>query len=157
MPPMMRKISIIIPAKDEEKRLPNFLRTVIDYCCQSAHAYEIIVVDDGSRDQTAHVALAFQKEFPELKVLSLERNHGKGYAVKQGFFAAQGEIILFLDADGSTGPQEIEKHLNWFDEGYDIVIGSRVLIDEKVRGIGDPEADKRGENGKRKIANLRER
>jgi dolichyl-phosphate beta-glucosyltransferase len=125
----MKKISIIIPAKDEEKRLPKFLTTVIDYCRQSAHAYEIIVVDDGSTDQTARIALSFQKDFPLLKVLSLERNHGKGYAVKQGFLAACGEIVLFLDADGSTGPDEIERHLNWFDEGYDIVIGSRALND----------------------------
>ena len=125
----MRKISIIIPAKDEQDRLPRFLKTVIDYCGQSKHSYEIIVVDDGSIDQTAKVALSFQKDFPALKVISLERNHGTGYAVKQGFFAAQGEIVLYLDADGSTGPQEIEHHLHWFAEGQDIVIGSRVLTD----------------------------
>ena len=127
------KISIIIPAKDEEKRLPRFLRNVVDYCRQSSHHYEITVVDDGSKDQTAQVALGFQKEFPSLKVIILGRNHGKGYAVKQGFMAAQGEIVLFLDADGSTGPQEIERHLHWFDEGYDIVIGSRVLTDGQTR------------------------
>jgi len=127
----MKKISIVIPAKDEQERLPRFLRVVIDYCHQSSHFYEIIVVDDGSKDQTAQMTLSFQKEFPSLKVISLERNHGKGYAVKQGFLAAQGEIILFLDADGSTGPQEIERHLHWFDQGYDIVIGSRVLRDGK--------------------------
>ncbi len=125
----MRRISIIIPAKDEQKRLPRFLRTVIDYCRQSPHSYEIIVVDDGSKDQTVNATLSFQKEIPSLKVISLERNHGKGYAVKQGFLAAQGEIVLFLDADGSTQPQEIERHLNWFEGGYDIVIGSRVLTD----------------------------
>ena len=127
----MHRISIIIPAKDEQERLPRFLRTVIDHCHRSSHSYEIIVVDDGSKDQTADATLSFQKEFPSLKVISLERNHGKGYAVKQGFFAAQGEIVLFLDADGSTGPEEIERHLDWFEQGYDIVIGSRVLSDGK--------------------------
>jgi len=126
---VLKEISIIIPAKDEEKRLPGFLKTVIDYCRKSIHPYEIIVVDDGSTDRTAAAALSFQKEFPSLKVISLERNHGKGYAVKQGFFAAKGQIVLFLDADGSTGPQEIERHLNWLEQGYDIVIGSRVLTD----------------------------
>ncbi len=125
----MNKITIIIPAKDEEKRLPVFLRTVIDYCQKSSHSYDIIVVNDGSKDQTAKTALSFQKTFSLLKVISLERNHGKGYAVKQGFLAAQGDIVLFLDADGSTGPQEIERHLHLFKEGYDIVIGSRVLTD----------------------------
>ena len=127
----MKRISIIIPAKDEQERLPCFLRTVIDHCHKSAHSYEIIVVDDGSKDQTVNATLSFQKEFPSLKVISLERNHGKGYAVKWGFFAAQGEIVLFLDADGSTQPQEIERHLLWFDQGYDIIIGSRVLSDGK--------------------------
>jgi len=126
---VMIKISVVIPAKDEEKRLPGFLRTVIDHCHRSAHSYEIIVVDDGSTDRTALLASSFQKEFPSLKVISLERNHGKGYAVKQGFLAAQGGIVLFLDADGSTQPQEIERHLDWFEQGYDIVIGSRVLTD----------------------------
>lgn len=123
------RISIIIPAKDEEKRLPGFLRTVIDYCARSSHQYEVIVVDDGSLDQTVRETLVFQKEFPSLKVISLKRNHGKGYAVKQGFLAAQGELVLFLDADGSTGPREIERYLPLFEDGYDIVIGSRVLTD----------------------------
>ena len=123
------KISIIIPAKDEQKRLPRFLKTVIEYCRSSSQFYEIIVVDDGSRDQTAQEALAFQKDFPALKVLSLRRNYGKGYAVKQGFLAATGDLVLFLDADGSTGPQEIERHLPLFEEGYDVVVGSRVLLD----------------------------
>lgn len=125
----MRKISIIIPAKDEEKRLPGFLKTVIEYCSQSRNSYEIIVVDDGSKDATAKVALDLRQGCASLKVLSLERNHGKGYAVKQGLLNAQGEIVLFLDADGSTSPDEIERHLNWFDQGYDIVVGSRVLKD----------------------------
>jgi len=125
----MKKISIIIPAKDEEKRLPRFLSTVIDYCRRSSHTYEIIVVDDGSQDQTVKVTLSFQKEFPGLQVISNECNHGKGYAVRQGLLAAKGEIVLFLDADGSTGPREIERHLGWFEGGYDIVIGSRVLRD----------------------------
>ncbi len=127
----MKHISIVIPAKDEEKRLPRFLRQVVDHCQRSVHSYEIIVVDDGSKDRTAAAALDFQAEFPSIKVISLERNHGKGYAVKQGFFAASGEIALFLDADGSTGPEEIERNLGYFDSGFDIVIGSRVLSDGK--------------------------
>lgn len=123
------KVSIVIPAKDEEKRLPAFLRMVIDYCRQASHASEIIVVDDGSQDKTAREALFFAGEFPALKVISLERNHGKGYAVKQGFKEASGDIQLFLDADGSTSPLEIARYLPLFHEGYDIVIGSRVLTD----------------------------
>lgn len=129
----MKKISIIIPAKDEEQRLPKFLNTVIEYCKQSSNQYEIIVVDDGSQDKTAQEAILFQKQFSALKVISLERNHGKGYAVKRGFFEARGDIVLFLDADGSTGPQEIERYLPLFDQGYDVVIGSRVVTDESSK------------------------
>ncbi len=124
-------VSIIIPAKDEQKRLPLFLKTVIDFCRGSSKVYEIIVVDDGSHDLTAQEALFFQEKFSALKVLSLERNYGKGYAVKRGFFEARGDIVLFLDADGSTPVEEIERHSHLFEEGYDIVIGSRVLIDGK--------------------------
>lgn len=125
----MKNISIIIPAKDEQARLPQFLIEVIAYCKQSKNSYEIIVVDDGSKDSTAQAALGFQKDFQPLRVISLECNHGKGYAVKQGFLAAQGDIVLFLDADGSTKPNEIERYLPLFDQGWDLVIGSRVLND----------------------------
>ncbi|MEI7998728.1 MAG: dolichyl-phosphate beta-glucosyltransferase [Candidatus Omnitrophota bacterium] len=123
-------ISIIIPAKDEQSRLPQFLKKVIEYCEKSTNFYEIIIVDDGSKDETVKMALSFQEEFQSLRVLSLERNHGKGYAVKQGFLAANGEVVLFLDADGSINPEEIERHLSLFDQGYDVVIGSRVLKDK---------------------------
>jgi dolichyl-phosphate beta-glucosyltransferase len=120
-------ISVVIPAKDEEYRLPQFLQTLIAYCQASPLRYEIIVVDDGSTDKTAELALTFQRSFPDLTLLSLGRNHGKGYAVKQGLLTAHGDIALFMDADGSTGPLEIEKNLKFLSIGYDIVIGSRVL------------------------------
>ena len=123
-------ISIIIPAFNESKRLPVFLDRVITYCQKSDKAYEIIVVDDGSSDATYEVATAYKKKFINFQVIRNTQNSGKGYSVKTGFFSARGDIQAFLDADGSTQPEEIEKNIHYFKEGYDIVVGSRVLTGE---------------------------
>lgn len=120
-------ISVVIPAKDEAKRLPQFLKILTAHALASPHRYEIIVVDDGSRDTTSECALVYQKLFSNLSVIRLEVNHGKGYSVKHGLRSARGAICVFMDADGSTLPDEIEKNIFYFEKGYDIVIGSRNL------------------------------
>jgi len=127
-------ISIIIPAYNEAKRLPSFLDIVIAYCKRSENLYEIIIIDDGSKDKTFDIALAYKDKFPNLDVVKIRNNRGKGYAVKRGLFKASGNICLFLDADGSVSPDEIEKNAHYIiEDGYDIFIGSRVIKDkEKV-------------------------
>lgn len=122
-------ISVVIPAFNESKRLPIFLDELIGYCKKSQKIYEIIIVDDGSTDATARTALKFQREFRALSVYKLGRNRGKGYAVRYGLFRSRGQICLFMDADGSAPPQEIERNLPFLDQGYDIFVGSRVLRD----------------------------
>ena len=125
----MKRISIIIPAKDEQKRLPHFLRTVIDYCQKSSYFYEIIVVDDGSKDQTADVSLSFQKEFPSLKVISLELTMGRAMPSNKGFWRPRGRSYYFWMP---TDPHRRKKSNGiciGLKQGYDIVIGSRVLSD----------------------------
>ena len=121
-------ISVVIPAKNEEKRLPSFLDELLDFCKASQYIYEVIVIDDGSVDGTYRTCLPFQKKFQNFKVIRHETNHGKGYAVRKGLEVAKGDIVLFLDADGATPAFEIEKNLHYFLEGYDIVIGSRELF-----------------------------
>lgn len=121
------EISVIIPAYNEGKRLPFFLRELISYCQKSRRTYEIIVVDDGSGDETAKIASEFRSQFPSLLVCRLEKNRGKGYAVRHGLFRARGKIDLFMDADGSTPPTEIERNIHYLEAGYDIFVGSRLL------------------------------
>ena len=124
-------ISIVIPSFNEAGRLPRFLDRVIAYCNNSQNKYEIIVVDDGSYDATYQVAMSYKPKFSNFYVLKFDKNRGKGCAVKAGFMMAKGEICLFLDADGSVGPEEIEKNLHFItEENYDIFIGSRVIRDE---------------------------
>lgn len=126
-------ITIIIPAKDEESRLPSFLLDVISFCQASAQTYEIIVVDDGSRDNTAAVVEKFQPKFARLHLIVLRQNRGKGYAVKQGMWHASAPLVVFMDADGSTPPAMIEEYAPLLAQDADIVIGSRVLSDGKHR------------------------
>jgi len=128
----MTDISIIIPAYNEEERLSLFLDQVISYCRASEKAYEIIIVDDGSSDKTFEIAVSYKNKFPNLNVIKISENSGKGHAVKSGMLAASGNICLFMDADGSVTPEEIEKNLHYITEkNYDIFIGSRVLTDNE--------------------------
>ncbi len=123
-------ISIVIPAFNESRRLPPFLARVISYCQEIDKACEIIIVDDGSSDATFEAASAFTAKFNDLIVIKNERNSGKGYATKKGLLAARGAVRVFLDADGSVGPEEIGKNLHYIEEGYDIFVGSRILTAE---------------------------
>src|SRR5271166_3672880 len=96
------KLSIIIPAYNEEARLPATLGRIANYLQTQRPDTEVIVVDDGSRDGTAAVAESFRGKFPRLRVISNGVNRGKGFSVKHGSLEADGEIILFTDADLSA-------------------------------------------------------
>jgi len=124
-------ISVIIPAFNESKRLPLYLTRLIDYSNQNQNISEIIIVDDGSTDNTSEAASGYSSKFNNLRIIKLKENRGKGYAVKTGMLEAKGDICVFLDADGSVPPEEIGKNEHYFiAEGYDILIGSRVLWDK---------------------------
>ncbi|MBN2385163.1 glycosyltransferase family 2 protein [bacterium] len=115
-------ISIIIPARNEEKRLPSTLDKLRDYASASSSNHEILVVDDGSTDRTRSIA---QQYAPLVKVLLNEQNVGKGASVKKGVFAASGELIIFMDADMSVPIEFLEPMVQALDGGFDLVIGSR--------------------------------
>lgn len=117
-------VSVVIPAYNEERRLPQTLQRVDEYFAQQSYPVEIIVVDDGSSDGTARVVTSFIETHPRVRLIKND-HRGKGYTVRTGMLAARGHIVLFSDADLSTPIEDIEKLLPWFERGYDIVIGSR--------------------------------
>lgn len=99
-------LTVIVPAMNEELRLPLMLEECLEYLEDRAHknvdfTYEVIIVDDGSSDATADVAYSYAKNYP-LSVLRLSKNLGKGGAVREGMLCARGQFILFADADGAT-------------------------------------------------------
>lgn len=129
-------LSVIIPAYNEEKRIPNTLADIDKYLKKQSYPYEIIVVNDGSKDKTAETVRGLQSRISSLRLVDNKENHGKGYVVRQGMLEAKGEYRLFTDADNSTTVDQIEKLLPFFKEGYDIVIGSR---DIKGAVISNPQ------------------
>ncbi len=127
----MLQLSVIIPAYNEARRLPRTLLSIANYLKIVSISVEVIVVNDGSTDETRDVALDFSNEIPRLRILSFPNNRGKGYAVQQGMLAANGEYLLFMDADNSTPLSEIEK-LWPYISSYEVVIGSRKTSDSHI-------------------------
>lgn len=119
------KLSVIIPAYNEEKRIGRTLLDIDHYLSRQEYSYEIVVVDDGSRDKTVEVVHGYQKLVHHLRMLENPMNHGKGYVVRRGMVEAQGSWRLFMDADGSTSIDHIEKMWPLASAGRDVVIGSR--------------------------------
>jgi len=118
-------LSVIIPAYNEEKRLSNTLFDIDKYLSRQTYKYEILVVNDGSKDKTSEVAKNLMPQIRNLKVIGYDINQGKGYAVKFGMLKAEGEYRLFTDADNSTSIDQVEKMWPLLKEKYDVVIGSR--------------------------------
>jgi dolichyl-phosphate beta-glucosyltransferase len=119
-------LTIIVPSYNEELRLPPSLGRIADYIKQSGRATEVLVVDDGSKDQTAAVAETFRGRIPQLRVIPNGENRGKGYSVRHGMQEARGEIVLFTDADLSAPIDEADKLISALGE-YDVAIGSRAM------------------------------
>ncbi len=118
-------LSIIIPAYKEEERIGRNLLEIKEYLKNKNFDYEIIVITDGSPDKTAEVARNYQSQIENLRVIENKKNNGKGYVVRQGLLEAQGQLRLFMDADGSTSIKHLDKFLPEFKKGYDVLIGSR--------------------------------
>jgi dolichyl-phosphate beta-glucosyltransferase len=122
-------ISIVIPVYNEQHRIRSFLASVTAYLQKKDFSYEIVVVDDGSTDETvATIKQILDKELPgTLQVVELPVNSGKGAAIRKGMLEAQGGYIFFLDADGSTAIEEIDRFMSSFTGDTDIYIAQRTL------------------------------
>jgi dolichyl-phosphate beta-glucosyltransferase len=123
-------LSIVIPAYNEESRIAATIRDIVAFCRGRSGSFEVILVDDGSRDGTISVAWTLLKEFPEVRLIRLAANHGKGYAVRTGVVNALGRNVLFADADGATPMAEIERLEAALANGAHVAIGSRALAAE---------------------------
>jgi len=118
-------LSVIIPAYKEGERIGRTLLEIEKYLSRRSFNYEVLVVDDGSPDNTSEIAGNYSAQVRNLRVIKNGKNHGKGFVVRQGLLEARGDYRLFMDADGSTSITHLDKFLLEFKKGYDLVVGSR--------------------------------
>ena len=128
----MIELSLIIPAYDESARIGLTLERVLGYLRAQPYSWELLIVDDGSRDDTADIVVRHIEGVREAKLIAYQPNRGKGFAVRTGIMAAMGQWVVFLDADLSTPPEEIETALGYLRNGDDMVIGSRALPESQI-------------------------
>jgi glycosyltransferase involved in cell wall biosynthesis len=119
--------SIVIPAYNESDRIRPTLDEIIRHAQEQNWDAEIVVVDDGSRDDTAEIVRAYGREHPQIQLIQNPGNRGKGFSVRNGMLHARGDICLFTDADLSSPIAEAEKLFEAIRHGADIAIGSRWL------------------------------
>jgi dolichol-phosphate mannosyltransferase len=124
-PLLGRGLSVIIPAKNEERNLPPLIERVFSVLRGIGRSFEVIVVNDGSTDGSLRVLRDLVTSYPELQVIDLARNYGQTAALMAGFNHARGEIIVPIDADLQNDPADIPLLLAKLEEGYDVVSGWR--------------------------------
>ncbi len=125
-------LSIVIPAYNEAERIPAALLAMDKQLSAVDYSYEILVVNDGSTDNTAVIVESLTKMVKNLKLINIKDNAGKGGTVRQGMLIATGKVRLFTDADNSTSIDQFGKMMPFFKDGYGIVIGSRAVRGAKL-------------------------
>lgn len=129
---LRRSLSVIVPAFNEAAGIAAALAGIRRYAEARFDSFEVIVVDDGSRDATAGIVAALQGSFPQLRLVRFPVNRGKGASVREGMLAATSELLLMCDADLSTPIGELETLLPRIEGGADVVIGSRALQESRI-------------------------
>ena len=119
-------VSIVVPAYNEAERIGDSIKKIAAFMRQAQFSCELIIVDDGSADRTSDVVT--RSRAANMRLIRNDRNHGKGYTVREGVLAASGKYVLFTDADLSAPIEELNKLLDIAEkEGADVVIGSRAV------------------------------
>ena len=131
---MSKHLSVIVPAYNEAQRgtIKTTLESFQNYFTRQSYSWEVIVVSDGSKDQTVEIVSEFISNKPEFSLIANTQNFGKGYVVRQGMLAATGDYRIFVDADNAISIEQIEKFWPYINEGYEIVIGSIELPGAKI-------------------------
>jgi dolichyl-phosphate beta-glucosyltransferase len=125
---------VVIPAYNEAERLAPMLEATIAHLANTSRTYELIIVDDGSNDATVWLALSFAEAHAgsDIRIVTMDKNVGKGGAVRHGFMHARGERLLMVDADGASRFEDLEKLWKEMDlverHGYAMAIGSRAHL-----------------------------
>jgi dolichyl-phosphate beta-glucosyltransferase len=123
---------VVIPAYNEAARLPRYLAEVVGYFDRRHEPYEVLVVDDGSVDDTSDRVRGVQRAHASIRLLTYSENGGKGHAVRAGMMAARGALRLMADADGATPIAEVARLERAVGGGADLAIGSRARVDSSV-------------------------
>lgn len=125
-------LSLVIPAYNEAACLERHVRVVLDHMDAAGRTVEVLVVDDGSADETQAIAERLAAADPRVRALANPANEGKGGAVRRGMLAARGDPVIFFDADLSTPIQTVDPMLAAFDAGADVVVGSRRVAGARI-------------------------
>ncbi len=144
-------ISVVIPTYNEMLRkdfMQRHLASITAFFKRHSYSYEVLIVLDGPTDGTAGFIKNYAGSNAAVKVLSRDKNRGKGFSLREGMLQARGDIILFTDMDGATPIHMLTKFMTEFEKGYDIIIGSRKIFPEKYIKVHQPHwKEKIGEAG----------
>jgi len=126
----MTKVSVLMPAYNEGKYLrESVIKTKKEL---SRIPHEIIIINDGSSDDTESIAIELSRKYRNVKVVSYTKNRGKGYALRKGFQHSTGEFIVFLDSDLDIPPSQVHRFIGALNNGYDVAIGSKYIPGARV-------------------------
>lgn len=126
------KLSVVVPCYNEQARFHEGFLHLYSYLKKQKYKWELIFVNDGSRDETLSLIKSTVKGLKDVKILSYKKNRGKGYAITKGVHVSKGQYIFFSDIDHSVQISTVERFFKFFGKNYKVVIGSRRVVGAKI-------------------------